>query len=53
MLKITVGQDDDVRDFNIHESLLTARSQFLAKAMGKGWQEAEDKAVKLPEDRPE
>ena len=37
----------------MHESLLTSRSKFFKKAMNKGWKEAEDKLVKLPEDDPD
>tara|TARA_R110002003_G_scaffold68_9_gene6120 strand:- start:611 stop:742 length:132 start_codon:yes stop_codon:yes gene_type:complete len=36
MLKIVVGQGDNKCEFGIHEALLTARSKFFAKAMGKG-----------------
>jgi hypothetical protein len=53
MLKIVVGPAGDTRDFCIHEALLTARSKFFEKAMGKGWKEAEEKLVKLPDDDPD
>jgi hypothetical protein len=53
MLKIVAGATGSTRDFCIHEALLTARSKFFEKAMGKGWKEAEEKLVKLPEDDPD
>jgi hypothetical protein len=53
MLKIVVGQGNNKCEFGIHEALLTARSKFFAKAMGKGWKEAEEKVVKLPDDEQE
>jgi hypothetical protein len=53
MPKITVGKGDSTRDFSIHKALLTARSKFFAKAMGKGWKEAEEKVVELRKDDPE
>jgi hypothetical protein len=48
MIKIVVGEDERV--FLIHESVLTARSQFFKNAMTGSWKEAEDKVVKLPDD---
>lgn len=53
MLKVVEGQGDDKCEFAIHEALLTARSKFFAKAMGKGWKEAEEKVVNLPDDKQE
>lgn len=50
MLKILVGEKEQV--FVIHEGVLTTRSKFFKNAMQKGWKEAEDKIVKLPEDDP-
>ncbi|KAH7095302.1 hypothetical protein FB567DRAFT_543641 [Paraphoma chrysanthemicola] len=50
MVKIVVGRDDDKRELHVHEALLTARSKFFASAMRKGWKEAEEKIVKLPDD---
>jgi hypothetical protein len=48
MIKIVVGEKD--RQFVMHKSALTARSQFFKNAMGGRWQEAHDGLVKLPED---
>ena len=53
MIHIVVGDPEAVRDFYIHEALLTTRSKFFERAMRKGWKEAEHKLVKLPEDDPE
>jgi hypothetical protein len=53
MLKIVVGQGDNKCEFGIHEALLTTRSKFFAKAMGKGRKEAKEKVVKLPDDEQE
>ena len=53
MIHIVVGDPEAVRDFYIHEVLLTTRSKFFERAMRKGWKEAEHKLVKLPEDDPE
>jgi hypothetical protein len=50
MLKIVVGGEGVARQFAIHEALLTTRSEFFKKAMGKGGKEVEDKVVKLPDD---
>jgi hypothetical protein len=33
MLRIVVGEADDVREFFIHEALLTARSKFFEKRL--------------------
>ncbi|KAF1950232.1 hypothetical protein CC80DRAFT_554463 [Byssothecium circinans] len=51
ILKIVVGEEKTV--FSIHEAVLTARSKFFKNAMTGNWKEAEDKAVKLPEDDPD
>ncbi|KAF1920341.1 hypothetical protein BDU57DRAFT_425817, partial [Ampelomyces quisqualis] len=52
-LKVVVGSGNNTREFGVHEALLTSRSEFFDKAMGKGWKEAEEKVVKLPEDDPD
>jgi hypothetical protein len=52
MLKLTVGAAGSTHDFCIHEALLTARSKFFERAMGKSWKEAKEKLVRLPEDDP-
>jgi hypothetical protein len=53
ILKIIVGEGEDIQDFRIHESVLTARSKFFKAAMGTRWRTAKEKTVNLPEDDPE
>jgi hypothetical protein len=43
IVKITVGTGKISQTFSIHEAILTKRSEFFAKAMCKGWEEAEEK----------
>jgi hypothetical protein len=53
ILTIVVGATGNTRNFHIHQALLTARPKFFEKAMQKGWKDAEEKLVKLPEDDPD
>lgn len=47
---VVVGEGDSATTFYIHEEAAKAHSDFLAAALHKGWKEAEDKVIKLPED---
>ncbi|KAK5136830.1 hypothetical protein LTR08_001752 [Meristemomyces frigidus] len=52
LLTVIVGIDDDVQTFYIHDDLAKLYSRFFAAALAKGWKEAEDHIVRLPEDVP-
>jgi len=53
MLTIRVGKKPKQKDFIAHESFLTSRSEFFRRAMNGKWAEADSRAVKLPDDKPE
>ncbi|KAF2130050.1 hypothetical protein P153DRAFT_431113 [Dothidotthia symphoricarpi CBS 119687] len=53
MLTVRVGGESNQKDFVVHESFLTARSEFFRRAMNGSWEEAESRVVKLPQDEPE
>lgn len=47
-----VGSYDNVRSYSVHDELVIANSAFFEAALKKGWLEAEQRIVKLPEDDP-
>jgi hypothetical protein len=49
-IQVHVGEDDKKHIFDVHESLITARSLFFKKALSGDWKEAKDRVVMLPED---
>ncbi|KAF2470311.1 uncharacterized protein BDR25DRAFT_171249, partial [Lindgomyces ingoldianus] len=51
-IAVLVGQGDDQRSFDVHESLITSRSRFFCNAMNGKWKEAEERTVALLEDDP-
>jgi hypothetical protein len=52
MLTVRVGNEPDSKDFIIHESFLTSRSEFLRRALNGNWAESDTRIVKLSEDDP-
>ncbi len=53
MIQVLVGKDGKETKFHVHQNLLINRSAFFKNALSNGWKEAEDRLVKLPEDKPE
>ncbi|KAH3959582.1 hypothetical protein HBI56_199440 [Parastagonospora nodorum] len=51
-VKVTVGDGDEQQTFDVHESLIMARSAFF-KALSGNWTEAKSRHVNLPEDDPQ
>ncbi|KAH7095174.1 hypothetical protein FB567DRAFT_575012 [Paraphoma chrysanthemicola] len=52
-IHVCVGPNDAQVTFDVHESVITARSPFFAKAMSGDWKEAQTRIVKLPDDEPD
>ncbi|KAH3941401.1 hypothetical protein HBH53_201020 [Parastagonospora nodorum] len=52
-VKETVGDGDEQQTFDVHESLIMARSAFFKKALSGNWTEARSRHVNLPEDDPQ
>ncbi|KAF2851211.1 hypothetical protein T440DRAFT_371000, partial [Plenodomus tracheiphilus IPT5] len=52
-IEVHVGKDGTEVCFDIHESLITARSLFFKLAMSGKWKESDDRRVNLPEDDPD
>ena len=50
-IRVAVGKDDGKESFVVHEDLFSARSTFIKAAVAKGWKEAEEKTLCLPEHR--
>ncbi|RMZ70588.1 BTB POZ domain containing [Pyrenophora seminiperda CCB06] len=50
---IRVGKDSDQKDFIVHESFLTSRSDFFRRAMNGNWDEAKTRIINLPDDKPD
>lgn len=48
-----VGEEDNQKEFAIHEAIICTRSVFFAKAMKSTWKEGEEKIVCLPEEDPD
>lgn len=50
---IAVGEGTSQQDFFVHETLLSARSEFFARLLQGPWKETNERRVSLPEDEPE
>lgn len=51
MIAIAVGEP--VITLHVHESLIRSKSHFFAAALSQDWKEAQEKVVRLPDDRPD
>lgn len=45
--------DASMQEFFVHQSLISARSEFFAKALRGDWKEAQQREVSLPDDEAE
>lgn len=52
-IEVCVGQSEGAGIFDVHESLLSARSSFFRNALDRKWKEGQDRRVKLPADEPD
>ncbi|KAF7575259.1 BTB domain containing protein [Pyrenophora tritici-repentis] len=53
MVTLRVGKDLEKKDFMVHGSFLTKRSEFFRRALNGSWKEAETRIINLPDDEPE
>jgi len=51
-MTVRVGNVPDRKDFVVHESFQTSRSEFFRRAMNGKWAESETRIVQLPDDKP-
>ena len=53
-IHVLVGEPDaSMQEFFVHQSLISARSEFFAKALRGDWKEAQEREVPLPDDEAE
>ena len=50
LVKVNVGEDDEMKTFFVHHGLLTQNSSFFTTALKSPWKEAQEQIVELPED---
>ncbi|CAA9962064.1 BTB domain containing protein [Pyrenophora teres f. maculata] len=53
MVTISVGKSPNEKDFMVHESFLTSRSEFFRRALNGSWEEAETRVINLLNDKPD
>ncbi|KAF2869093.1 hypothetical protein BDV95DRAFT_499273, partial [Massariosphaeria phaeospora] len=56
MITVRVGEETEEtesKDFLVHESILSSRSEFFRRAMNGKWPEADTRVVELSEDDPD
>lgn len=52
IITVQVGKPGFTKYFTVHEELVRASSPFFEAALGRDWQEAAERIVNLPDDRP-
>lgn len=53
MLTVKVGKGSKVKNFTVHQSFLTVRSEYFKRAMNGNWEESETRTVTLSHESPE
>jgi hypothetical protein len=49
----SASKDDDIREFHVPTSLATKSSKFIKAALSRGWKEAQEKRISLPDTDPD